>query len=114
MRVFWLGMHKILVQTELPRLRSLGFEVFNPPYLSPIPDQSAQLNWDAKQATTLPPDVFQKLSKHNFFYNSVTKEIADILNQYFEAIIVTIHPLWLSEILKVYNGKVIYRTYGQV
>ena len=29
-RIFWLGMHKILVKTELTRLRDLGYEVFKP------------------------------------------------------------------------------------
>lgn len=35
-RIFWLGMHKVLSQTELPHLRALGYEVFNPPYLSSV------------------------------------------------------------------------------
>lgn len=112
-RIFWLGMHKILVNTELPRLRKLGYEVFNPPYLSSIQDQSACLEWDANQSTTLPADVFKKLSNYNFFYNSISKEIADLLNNYFTAVIVTISPAWLSEVLKCYKGKIIYRVYGQ-
>jgi len=106
-------MHKILVQTELPRLRSLGYEVYNPPYLSSIEDQSACLTWDENQPTTLPQDVFKKLSQYNFFYNAISHEIAQLLNTYFDAIIVTISPLWLKEILSCYRGKVIYRTYGQ-
>lgn len=112
-RLFWLGMHKILVQTELPRLRELGFEVFNPPYLSSVKDQSACLEWDANQPTTLPPEIFEKLSKYSFFYNRISKEIEKILNLYFDAIIVTISPAWLVEVLKAYQGKIIYRTYGQ-
>jgi len=44
-RIFWLGMHKLLVTTELNRLRMLGYEVFNPPYLSSIIDQSAVRDW---------------------------------------------------------------------
>ena len=112
-RIFWLGMHKILVQTELPRLRMLGYEVFHPPYLSSVQDQSANLDWDANQTTTLPPEVFEKLSNYNFFYNAVSAEIAELLNTYFDAVLVTISPAWLAEILKVYHGKVIYRVYGQ-
>lgn len=112
-RIFWLGMHKILVQTELLRLRQLGYEVFNPPYLSSVQDQSACLDWDEKQPTTLPPEIFDKLSRYNFFYNSISKEIAELLNAYFDAVIVTISPAWLSEVLKCYKGKVVYRVYGQ-
>jgi glycosyltransferase involved in cell wall biosynthesis len=112
-RIFWLGMHKLLVRTELVRLRALGYEVFNPPYLSPVYDQSANLDWDAQQPTSLPPDVFETLSKHNFFYNPVPEPIAELLNAYFDTVIVTINPDWLTEILKVYKGRLIYRTYGQ-
>ncbi|MEW5992849.1 MAG: glycosyltransferase [Candidatus Zixiibacteriota bacterium] len=112
-RIFWLGMHKVLVTTELPRLRHLGYEVFNPPYLSPIVDQSANMDWDATQYTTLPREVFEKLSRYNFFYNEIVPDIADILNSYFDVVIVTISPRWLRSVLNVYRGKVIYRTYGQ-
>jgi glycosyltransferase involved in cell wall biosynthesis len=112
-RIFWLGMHKLLVATELPRLRGLGYEVYNPPYLSPIQDQSACQEWDASQLSTLPKDVFIRLSRFNFFYNDIPKNIAEILNDYFDSVIVTISPHWLHSIMSVYNGKVIYRTYGQ-
>ncbi|MCZ8182157.1 MAG: glycosyltransferase family 4 protein [Beijerinckiaceae bacterium] len=112
-RIFWLGMHKLLVRTELVRLRKLGYEVFNPPYLSPVYDQSANLDWDSQQPTTLPREVFEALSQHNFFYNSVPEPIAELLNTYFDTVVVTINPDWLTEILKVYKGRLIYRTYGQ-
>jgi glycosyltransferase involved in cell wall biosynthesis len=113
MRIFWLGMHKILVRTELPRLRSLGYEVFTPPYLSPIVDQSAELNWERDQVSTLPKEIFEKLSKYNFFYNSIDRELAEILNSYFDVVIVTINSTWLASIVKVFKKKIIFRTYGQ-
>jgi glycosyltransferase involved in cell wall biosynthesis len=107
-------MHVVLTRTELPRLRALGYEVFNPAYHASVYDQSANLNWDAEQQTTLPKAVFDELAAYNFFYNPVSERIADILNEYFDAIVVTINPDWLKEILSVYRGRVIYRTYGQV
>ncbi|MEM8727771.1 MAG: glycosyltransferase [Chlamydiota bacterium] len=114
-RIFWLGAHKVLVQTELVRLRRLGFEVFNPPYLSSCKDQSADSEWDNKQPTTLPDDVFKRLSGFNFFYNTIPAAIGNLLSRYFDAVIVTISPDWLDSILSsTYKGKVIYRTYGQV
>jgi hypothetical protein len=106
-------MHKILVRTELVQLRKLGYEVFNPPYLSSVRDQSAHLDWDKNQPTTLPKEVFDKLANYNFFYNHISEEISGLLNAYFDAVIVTIHPDWLLRILKSYQGKLIYRTYGQ-
>jgi glycosyltransferase involved in cell wall biosynthesis len=112
-RIFWLGMHKILVQTELPRLRMLGYEVFNPRYISPIAHPSAELSWDVGQQTTLPQDVFERLASYDFFYNQIDPGIAELLNTYFETVIVTIHPHWLAEFLKVYRGRLIYRVYGQ-
>jgi glycosyltransferase involved in cell wall biosynthesis len=112
-RVFWLGMHKILSQTELPRLRSLGFEVFNPPYLSDIYDQSANYQWTSPEGSTLPAEALAILSTTNFFYEEIPPVAAEILNTYFETVIVTINPQWLKNILAVYQGRVIYRTYGQ-
>lgn len=113
MRIFWLGMHKVLVHTELPRLRQLGFEVFVPPYLSSVQDQSAHHSWDKDQPTTLPREIFEKLSQYNFFFNEISQEMGEILNLYFDAVIVTIAVPWLVSILKVYHKKVIYRCYGQ-
>ncbi|WP_372400720.1 hypothetical protein ABMY26_35835 (plasmid) [Azospirillum sp. HJ39] len=112
-RIFWLGAHKLLVGTELARLRALGYEVFNPPYLSHVSDQSVAATWDQSQPTTLPPEIFDKLSKYNFFYNSISPEIAEILNTYFDAVVVTIVARWMSEIVRVYDGTCIYRAYGQ-
>ncbi len=106
-------MHKILVQTELPRLRQLGYEVFNPPYLSNIRDQSAEMTWSlSNQQSSLPSSVIKELSKYNFFYNPITANIADILNRYFDAMVVTINPTWLADVLRVFEGPVVYRTYG--
>src|ERR1043166_1809004 len=48
-RIFWLGAHQLLVNTELARLRQLGYEVFNPPYLSHVLDQSALTSWNRGQ-----------------------------------------------------------------
>jgi glycosyltransferase involved in cell wall biosynthesis len=112
-RLFWLGMHKVLTKTELPRLRQIGYEVFNPPYLSTTYDQSANMEWDREQPSTLPAEVFQRLSQYNFFYNQIEPEIAELLNAYFDAVLVTISPHWLEPVLKAFRKKIIYRTYGQ-
>lgn len=113
-RIFWLGMHVVLTQTELPRLRSLGYEVFNPPYLADVYDQSAVTKWNPHQNSTLPAGVFLELSQHNFFYNKITPRIAELLNEYFGTVIVTINPEWLESVMRVYKGRVIYRAYGQL
>eukprot|EP00435_Cladocopium_sp_Y103_P077034 s1_g773.t1 len=112
-RVFWLGMHKVLSQTELPRLRQLGYEVFNPQYLSDVYDQSAVYGETELVNTTLPAEALDVLRKTNFFYDKIPGEAAEILNEYFDAAIVTINPLWLANFLEAYHGKVIYRVYGQ-
>lgn len=111
-RIFWLGMHQVLSQTELPRLRNLGYEVFNPPYLSDVYDQSAVYDWVSSDST-LPKEALDILSRTNFFYDEVPPEAAEVLNACFDAAIVTINPLWLVNFLKAYRGRVIYRTYGQ-
>ncbi len=111
-RIFWLGAHKLLINTELKRLRTLGYEVFNPPYLSSVVDQSAMLDWKSP-SSTLPQEIIAILAKTNFFYDAISAEVGEILNQYFATVIVTINPSWLINILKVYHGKLIYRVYGQ-
>ena len=112
-RIFWFGMHKVLKTTELAQLRRLGYEVFNPAYISPIYDQSADRRVDSDQRTTLPPKVFQTLLSHNFFYTEIPPDIADLLNSYFDTIIVTINFVWLRPVLAVFKGQVIWRLYGQ-
>lgn len=112
-RIFWLGMHKVLKPTELRRLRELGHEVFNPAYISPIYDQSADLRIDREQPTTLPRDVFNSLLGYDFFYKTIDPNIARLLNEHFDVVIVTINPNWLKSFLDVFQGQIIYRTYGQ-
>jgi len=112
-RIFWLGMHKILRTTELVQLRLMGYEVFGPDYISTVYDQSADLSSQSGQESSLPEDVFRKLISFNFFYNEITEEISEILNFYFDAVIVTINPDWLLAVLEAYEGPVLYRTYGQ-
>ncbi|WP_157084618.1 hypothetical protein [Sphingomonas pituitosa] len=112
-RIFWFGAHKILVKTELKLLRELGYEVFVPTYLSNVDDQSAVTQRDSGGDTTLPKDVFEKLSDYNFFYNSIDQEIIEILNTYFDAAIVTILARWCSEFARVFEGTILFRAYGQ-
>lgn len=112
-RVFWLGMHKVLSQTELPRLRSLGYEVFNPTYLSDVYDQSAVYDVPLLEGSTLPSFAIEILARTNFFYDEITDEAAEVLNEFFDAAIVTINPTWLTNFLAVFKGKVVYRVYGQ-
>lgn len=111
-RIFFLGAHQILLKTELARLRLLGYEVFNPPYLSLMFDQSMSFDWQKPEDSTLPQEIFYKLSRTNFFYDPISEEIGEILNTFFSYVIVTLHPLWLKNILTVYRGPVIYRVYG--
>lgn len=111
-RIFWLGMHQVLSRTELPHLRALGYEVFNPPYLSDVYDQSAVYDW-VPSDSSLPKEAVDILAGTNFFYDEIRPEAAEVLNTYFDAAIVTINPLWLVHFLRAYRGRVVYRTYGQ-
>lgn len=111
-RIFWLGMHVVLTKTELPRLISLGYEVFNPPYLADTIDQSANLNWQMP-SSSLPIEVLKKLSSTNFYYAKISDDVAEILNEFFDIVIVTINPGWLNSILSAFKGPIIFRTFGQ-
>jgi glycosyltransferase involved in cell wall biosynthesis len=111
-RILWVGCHKLLVRTELQALRDLGYEVYRPTYLSSIYDQSAVLEKDINPST-LPEHILEKLETTNFFYDEVSQDMADILNEYFEVCIITISPNWLKNLAKAFRGKILYRTFGQ-
>lgn len=111
-RIFYLGCHKLLIDTELKELRNLGYEVYRPTYFSSEYDQSANCEPDSNP-TTLPKFVLEKLNNYNFFYQKLNLEIAQLIDSYFDVIIVTISPNWLRNILKATKAPLIYRTYGQ-
>lgn len=114
-RVFFLSAHKILIKTELVRLRELGFEVFCPPYRPrSSAHQSLTSEWDRAQPTTLPADVFEELAAFDFFGNRIPSRIAALLNRHFETVIVTSDPGWLVDMLEVYRGRLVFRVYGQI
>ena len=112
-RVFWFGMHKVLVETEFRLLQDMGYEVFRPPYRSPLVDQSASQSRDHGNST-LAADVHRELSSHDFFSNPITPRIGELLNAHFDAIVVTIAPHWLKSALKAFKATVIFRCYGQI
>jgi len=111
-RILWVGCHKLLVKTELVALRDLGFEVYRPTYLSDIYDQSAIIEADSNPST-LPLEILQILDSTNFFYDLISEEVSKVINEYFDACIVTISPNWLKNLAMAFEGKLIYRTFGQ-
>ena len=111
-RIFYLASHKLLVQTELKELRNLGYEVFRPTYLSSIYDQSADYLPDPNPSSLSDGDL-NILKNYNFFYNEVNSQLAQLIEDNFDIIIVTISPAWLKNFLKSTKLPIIYRTYGQ-
>jgi len=111
-RILWVGCHKLLVKTELVALRDLGLEVYRPTYLSEIYDQSAILEADSNPSS-LPLEIIQILDSTNFFYEPISEEVSEVINEYFDACIVTISPNWLKNLAVAFEGKLIYRTFGQ-
>lgn len=115
-RIFCLSMHKKLVKIEIERLRILGYEVFEPPYLKkPISYQTTVWDWkqQSSSGSTLPLEALTILAKTNFFASFIPQLAAEILNQYFGTILVVGNQIWLKNILEVYRGKIIYRVHGQ-
>jgi hypothetical protein len=111
-RLLWLGNHRLLLQTELPHLRHLGFEVFHPPCRRLMREhQSASTDW-APGPTTLPPDVHARLVDADFYFKPISPEVFAVLNHYFDAAIVTIQARWVAELLRGFGRTIIYRTYG--
>jgi hypothetical protein len=112
-RVLWLGNHALLLKTELPRLRRLGFEVFHAPCRRLVREhQSATTDWEPGP-TTLDPAVHARLVEADLYFKPIEPEVFDLLNRHFDAAIVAIQARWVPELLRGFNGKIVYRTYGE-
>src|SRR5690242_1170048 len=111
-RILWLGNHVLLLKTELPRLRALGFEVFHAPCRQINREhQSATNDWE-RGPTTLEPLVHDRLVETDLYFRPIEPETFDLLNRHFDAAIVTIQARWVAELLRGFTGKIVYRTYG--
>lgn len=112
-RIFWLGADKVFHRTELCQLREMAFEVFSPPYISSVHDYSADRMVDREQQTTLPLNIFLKLMATDFSGMNLTPEITDILESYFDAVIIAGNPACLRSFAGIYRRPIILRTYGR-
>jgi hypothetical protein len=111
-RILWLGNHALLLNTELPRLRALGFEVFHAPCRRVVRQhQSAMADW--KQGpTTLDPSVYARLADADLYFTPIEPDMFALLNEHFSAAVVAIQATWVAELLRGFAGKIVYRTYG--
>jgi glycosyltransferase involved in cell wall biosynthesis len=114
-QIFYLGAHKVLCETEVNDLFDEYKFVYRAQYQSKIFDQSMVLERDERNVTNLPSNLRQMLDETNFYYDKIPTEIGEILDQYFDLVIVTIHQAWLKNILEVTKKcKILFRTYGQI
>jgi len=111
-RILWLGNHALLMKTELPRLRALGFEVFHAPCRRVFREhQSAIADWQ-QGPTTLDPAVHARLAQADLYFTPIDPEMFGLLNEHFATAVVAIQGRWVAELLRGFTGKIVYRTYG--
>jgi hypothetical protein len=115
-RLIWVVNHRALLISEVPIVRSLGWEVFVPKIVPDDPGyRSAVVSHDFDEGLALSADELRILNGHNFYERNWSATLTDIANDRFHAIVASwssyIHPL--SESARKFRGKVIARVFGR-
>lgn len=113
-RILWLINHGALRGFEAPLLCRLGYELFLPkcfPQTEGFSSDSVDYSYD--QTLSIPPDALEKLNQHDFYTETLSPEIAEILNRYFCAAICTFSPHLFEQIVYGFLGKIFLRAFGK-
>jgi hypothetical protein len=115
-RLIWVVNHRALLKSEVPIIRSLGWEVLIPKLFPDDPGyRSAVTSYDFDDYLQLPTDELRILNNHNFYERNWSATVTDIINNRFNAVVASwssyVHPL--SESARKFNGKVIARVFGR-
>jgi hypothetical protein len=116
-RLLWIVNHRTLMFSEVPILRSLGWEVFvskiipnhDPEFRSP------GVTFDYDSALTLPAATLRVLNRHNFYERTWSPTVEDIVNRHFDVIVIhfSYYTTSLSEAARKFHGRVIVRAFGR-
>jgi hypothetical protein len=116
-RLLWIVNHRTLMSSEVPILRSLGWEVF---VSKIIPDhdpgfRSPGVTFDYDSALMLPAATLRVLNRHNFYERTWSPTVEDIVNRHFDVIVIhfTYYTTSLSEAARKFRGRVIVRAFGR-
>jgi hypothetical protein len=113
-RVLWLCNHATLLQTEVPLLRRMGFEVFIPKI---IPDDDANkstvVSFEHDKTLSINADDLKTLNEYDFYTGKYSEKVHDIINSNFQTAIFTCFPGLLKFLIKNFNGLLLMRVFGR-
>ena len=111
-RVLWLLNHNTLMKSEVRIMQELGYEVYVPK--KPPFDLSVRVDWTLDQKLTIPKEHIDILNNFDFYMNDITKEIADIINRYFDIAVFMHNANCIKSIVDHFLGLIIYRAFGRL
>jgi hypothetical protein len=116
-RLIWSTNHQTLLRTEVPLLRTLGWEVFVPK-IWPDDDpafRSGQSSSEFDEGLQLPRDELTLLNDHDFYSDAWSPQLEEVINRRFEIVMghLTIYTMALSEAARKFHGQVVARAFGR-
>ena len=109
-RILWLFNHTSLRKFEVPMLIDMGYEVYCPKQWN-ILDFSASVTYKYDESLTIPKHILEKLNKVDF-YKSISSDIMDLLNQYFDIAICMLEYNMLKSFAKSFKGAFCIHVFG--
>lgn len=112
-RILWLFNHTTLRSFEVPMLIDMGFEVFTPKiYQYEYGDLSASVAWEYDKILSIPPEALEKLNQTDFYQEQISPEIVEIMNQYFDIVILGAFVPQLRMMVRAFQGIFIFQAFG--
>lgn len=116
-RLIWCVNHRTLMQSEVPILRSLGWEVFIPKVI-PTHDssyRSAVVSYEFDATLSIPEPELRVLNAIPFYEDAWSPTEEGIVTEYFSAFIssFSFYTTPLSEAARKFKGQVIARVFGR-
>lgn len=111
-RVLWLMNHNTLRAFEVPMLLDMGYEVYCPkifPYDEG--NLSASIDFQYDNSLTIPRSVLEKLNTINF-YQSISQDIIELINQYFDIAFFGFFPEQLKMLVEGFSGILVMQPFG--
>ena len=91
-------------------LLNMGYEVYCPKMFSLL-DMSGSISYDYDSSLTIPIQIISQLNKIDF-YQSLSSEEMDLINQYFDIAICIFNSSTLESLLRLFKGQIILHTFG--
>lgn len=111
-RILWLLNHSALLNSEVPILWELGYEVFVPKIA--MFDVSANVTYKYDNTLTIPKEILEKLNQVDFYSTIISPDIMKIINKYFDICIFIHNANIMQSLIGGFKGILGYRAFGRI